>query len=245
MSSELRIILTREKDRNQIWADRLQQAALPFSTLPLVQYESLALPDNRDFSDFGWIMFTSPQGVRAFADLRPEIGMARCAVLGHGTAAALEAAGWKPELNAGALDGVELAARFLTVSGKPCAVLLPGPKRRLTEPRAALEAAGYTVQELPLYETLPVEAAAVAAAVLQPDDVIFFCSPSAVRAFAGARDDKPRCVAIGRTTAEACRNAGFTPAVAGTPDLEAMVRAAGISGLSEPTTQPVKPEMES
>ncbi len=245
MSSETRIILTREKSRNQIWADRLQEADLPFSLLPLVRYESLSLPALPDFATFGWIMFTSPQGVRAFADLQPELGPAKCAALGHGTAKALQNAGWNVDFNAGALDGVELAARFLAVSGEACAVLLPGPKRRLSEPRAALEAAGYTVQELPLYETLPVQAAAVATAELRPGDVLFFCSPSAVRAFAAARDDKPRCVAIGRTTAEACRNAGFIPDVAGTPDLEAMVRAAGISGLPEPTTQPVKPEMES
>ena len=245
MSSGHRIILTREKDRNQIWADRLQQADLPFSQLPLVRYQSLALPAERDFSTFGWIIFTSPQGVRAFADLQAERGQARCAALGHGTAQALQAAGFGVDLNAGALDGVELAAHFLEIAGESCRVLLPGPKRRLSEPRAALESAGYTVQELPLYETLPIEAAAIAAADLQPDDVIFFCSPSAVRAFAGARDDKPRCVAIGQTTADACRSAGFAPVVADTPDLDAMVRAAGISGLPEPTTQPVKPEMES
>ena len=240
-----RIILTREEQSNEAWADRLAQASLPHACLPLVQYGALPVPDDRDFSGYGWIMFTSPQGVRAFADLHPQLGAARCAVLGHGTAKALTQAGWNVNFNAGALDGVALAAQFIAAAGEPCAVLLPGPKRRLTEPRAALENAGYTVQELPLYETLPVAADVIAKGDLEPEDVIFFCSPSAVRAFAGARDEKPQCVAIGQTTAEACRALGFLPLVAGTPDLDAMVLAAGISGLPKPTLEPVKPELES
>ncbi len=245
MTARQRIILTREQQRNQIWADRLQKAGLPFFELPLVRYAALALPNERDFSTFGWILFTSPQGVRAFADLQPDIGDARCAVLGHGTAAALRLVGWEVGFNARALDGVAFAAQFLATAGEPCAVLLPGPKRRLAEPRAALESAGYAVHELPLYETLPAAADAIAKAELKPDDVIFFCSPSAVRAFAGAREDKPQCVAIGNTTAEACRNHGLTPVVADSPDLDAMVLAAGISGLPAATPEPVKPEMES
>ena len=245
MSLAQRIILTREEQNNLIWANRLQKAGLPFALLPLVQYGALPLPIERDFSAFGWILFTSPQGVRAFADLQPQIGDARCAVLGHGTAATLRQAGWAVDFNAGALDGVAFAAGFLANDDQPCAVLLPGPKRRLVEPRAALEAAGYTVQELPLYETQPVAADVVARADIRPDDVIFFCSPSAVRAFAGARGDKLRCVAIGNTTADACRAVGLTPAVADAPDLDAMVRAAGIPGLPEPTPEPVKPEIES
>lgn len=245
MAAEQRIILTRGKESNRNWAKRLHKAGLPFFELPLVQYAALPLPNERDFSTFGWILFTSPQGVRAFADLHPQLGDARCAVLGHGTAAALRKEGWPVAFNAGALDGVAFAADFLTAAGAPCNVLLPGPKRRLTEPRAALESAGYTVQELPLYETLPVAADAIATADIKPDDVIFFCSPSAVRAYAGAREDKPRCVAIGNTTADACRANGFAPVVADSPDLNAMVLAAGISGLPAVTTEPVKPEMES
>jgi uroporphyrinogen-III synthase len=240
-----RIILTRAEHRNRSWAERLHRAGLAYLELPLVRYAALPAPTSRDFADFDWILFTSPQGVRAFAELRPEIGNARCGVLGHGTAAALRQAGWRDDLNAGAQDGVAFAGRFLAVAGEPGRVLLPGPKRRLAEPRASLAAAGYIVQELPLYETLAVAPAVVAAAALRPGDVMFFCSPSAVRAFADARDDKPRCVAIGQTTAAACRAAGFDPAVAETPDLDAMVRAAGIAGLPGPTPEPVKPEMES
>ncbi len=245
MDREQRIILTREKDSNRGWAERLQIAGLPYGLMPLVRYAALPGPGSCDFTNFGWILFTSPQGVRAFFALQPDIGDARCAVLGNGTAAALHQAGRQDDLNAGALDGVAFAASFLAAADQPCEVLLPGPQRRLDEPRASLETAGYVVRELPLYETRPVAAEAVAGTDLLAGDVIFFCSPSAVRAFAAARDDKPQCVAIGQTTADACRTAGLTPAVAATPDLEAMVQAAGFPGLSTTTTEPMKPEMES
>ena len=245
MDGSQRIILTREQDRNRIWADRLAAAGRPFSLLPLVHYVPLALPQDADFTIFDWILFTSPQGVQAFRDLAPATGGAQFAVLGHGTAAAVAAAGWTVGLNAAGRDGVDLAAAFLATVTAPCRVLLPGPARRLTEPRASLEAAGHQVTELPLYETRAVEPAAIAAGELRPDDVILFCSPSAVRAFAAARDDKPRCVAIGQTTADACRAAGFSPVVADTPDLDAMVRAAGFADLPAPTPEPATPEMES
>jgi uroporphyrinogen-III synthase len=61
-----------------------------------------------------------------------------------------------------------------------------------------------------------------------------------VRAFTDAWAERPRCVTIGATTADAARPAGFETAVAVTPDLSAMVRAAGLDPLLGPST----PEME-
>jgi uroporphyrinogen-III synthase len=68
--------------------------------------------------------------------------------------------------------------------------------------------------------------------------VYFFCSPSAVRAFAAARAERPDCVAIGETTAAACREHGFEVRVATNPDLESMLRAAG---LEIPTLETERP----
>ena len=240
-----RIILTREQNRNQAWAKRLDTAGFSHAAMPLVRYAPLPLPIELDLAAYDWILLTSPQAAQAFAALQSDIGAARCAVLGHGTASALAEVGWPIAYNAGAIDGAEFVTGFLATAREPGPILLPGPKRRLAEPRASLIAAGYTVQELPLYETLPVAAGDIAAVGLCADDVVFFCSPSAVRAFAGARDDKPRCVAIGRTTAAACRTAGLDPAVADKPDLDSMVRAAGLGGLPGPESEPVTPEMES
>ena len=89
--------------------------------------------------------------------------------------------------------------------------------------------------EVALYETESRAAGRAAGrADLRAGDIVFFCSPSAVRAFAGAWTERPRCVAIGETTARAAREAGFATAVAATPDLEAMVLAAGLDPFPEP-----------
>lgn len=244
MSEPVRIVLTREQNSNQAWATRLEQAGLAWLAMPLVRFAPLPVPADVTPAGFDWVLLTSPQGVRALAERYPEPGTARIAVLGHGTARAVTEAGWTVAFDAGALDGAEFGHAFLRVAGSPGTVLLPGPRRRLTEPRATLEKAGYTVQELPLYETLPTAASAIAAVPLTANDVVFFCSPSAVRAYCAARNDKPRCVAIGRTTAEACRTAGMNPAVAETPDLDSMVRAAGLPGLVAQDNGTVKPELE-
>ena len=45
--------------------------------------------------------------------------------------------------------------------------------------------------------------------------------------------------------ATACHAAGFDAAVADTPDLEAMVRAAGLEPLPAPESEPVQPERQS
>jgi len=235
------IILTRERDRNRPWAERLSAAGLVARELPLVTFTTLEVPEDLDTGSFDWILFTSPQGVRSFRAAGLPTGDARMAALSSGTAAAIEEAGWRDELGLRTRDGVEFAQAFLAVVQDPGRVLLPGANRRLPEPRASLTTAGYEVRELPLYETRPVDPAALPAEPCGPGDILFFCSPSAVNSFTGAWTIRPRCVAIGRTTAEASIKAGFGTAVAASPDLEAMVLAAGLGPL--PVT--VTPENES
>jgi uroporphyrinogen-III synthase len=239
MTGGHRIILTRQRDRNKAWAARLEAAGYAVVEVPLIKYESLPVPG--DLGTFDWILFTSPQGVKAFVATGIDPGDAQMGALGAGTADALTKAGLRDDLGARTLDGAEFAQAFLakvTGGGK---VLLPGPNRRLTEPRASLTTAGFEVTELPLYETCSVPVEELPAVEFAPGDIVFFCSPSTVRAFTEAWNERPRCVAIGETTAQASRPAGFETVVAATPDLSAMVLAAGLDPLPEPVT----PEMES
>ncbi|MCB1182827.1 uroporphyrinogen-III synthase [bacterium] len=245
MADTARIVLTREREANRPWEDRLAAAGRDCAVLPLVAYTALPAPAETDFAGYDWVLFTSPQGVRAFAGLAPRLGEARLGALGHGTARAVAEAGWTVAFDPGLRDGAEFAAAFVATADAPARILMPGPERRITAPFEILAAAGHTVTGLPLYATGPVPAAEIAAAEIRPGDVLFFCSPSAVRAFAAARDDRPRCVAIGATTATACHAAGFDAAVADTPDLEAMVRAAGLEPLPAPESEPVQPERQS
>ena len=236
MTGAGRIILTRQRDRNRIWADRLVAAGHVVVDLPLIRCEALSVPEGFDSGTFDWVLFTSPQGVKAFTSTELSVGTARIGALGSGTAAALEDAGLRDDLKVNTADGAELARAFLAQTTGPGQILLPGPSRRLAEPKASLTAAGWEVRELPLYETLPVPANELPAMDFAPDDIVFFCSPSTVRAFTRTWTQRPRCVAIGETTAQATGPAGFETAVAASPALSAMVLAAGLDPLPGPAT---------
>jgi len=221
----VRIILTRSPARNRAWAEQLHQDGHEFLLFPLTEHDPIAWAGEYAGTHYDWLMFTSPTGVEHFIDgVTAQNGVA-VAALGTGTQAALESAGWPVDFCPAARDGVEFARAFMVFYPAPLSILLPGPADRLTEPGATLLAAGYSVAELALYKTRSV----VQKADLSPSDVLFSCSPSAVRSFVASRNDRPACVAIGETTATICRAENFATKVAATPDLAAMMRAAGLN----------------
>lgn len=226
MGAARRVVLTREAQGNAPWLARLAASGLEALDLPLLRYEPLEPP--APTGSWDWALLTSPQAARAYAAWPGRPTGARLGTLGDGTRAALEDAGLRDELGCNVPDGAALARAFTASVTAPCRVLLPGAAARLTEPGRSLRAAGFEVLEVALYRTWQVPPAELPLAPLREGDVVFFCSPTAVRAFAAAWQERPACVAIGATTAAVAREAGFAPEVAETPDLEAMIRAAGL-----------------
>lgn len=233
MTERLRIVLTRERERCAEWRRRLGAVDADWLDLPLLRFETLTPDPALAAAPRDWILFTSPQGVRAWNDAGLDRHGAQVGALGAGTAAALAEVGLPDDLEVRTEDGAALAQAFTQRVKGACTVLLPGPERRLEDPRRTLEAAGHRVLELPLYRTNPVPAADLPAAPFAPGDVVFFASPSAVRVFADVWNDRPECVTIGETTARAARQAGFVPRVAASPDPEAMARACGLDPSPE------------
>jgi len=223
-----RLVLTRGAEASRPWQRRLESAGIPCLVVPLLRFTPLPVPDHVRHRRFDWIMFTSPQAVRAFAAAELSAGDARIASLGKGTTGALHQIGLSASLESWEQDGAGLARVFCTQLEASVSVLLPGPLRRLAEPRATLERAGHRVTELPLYRTDPVPPEELPADPWREGDVVLFASPSAVRAFVAAWRQRPPCVAIGATTAAACREHGFPTRVAARPDLEHLVQAAGL-----------------
>lgn len=229
-----RIVLTRQQDQNRPWVERLEGLGIPVLDMPLLTFEMLPAPTPGVTAGVDWILFTSPRGVLAFGQAGLKTTGCKVGCLGHGTAAALSESGIGDDLGFAGKDGAELAAHFRQRVPAPATVLLPGPEKRMNAPLAILAGAGFTVRELPLYRTVSLPPAAGP----RSEDVLFFCSPSAVRAFAEARAERPRCVAIGETTAAACRERGFPVCVAQNPDLESMLRAAGLETPNPETERP-------
>lgn len=226
-----RIVLTRQQDQNRPWVERLRDLGLAVLDMPLVDFERLPAPDISVTTDVDWILFTSPRGVRAFVEAGLQTDGCQVGCLGRGTAAALAEHGIADHLGFAGRDGAQLARAFADHINPPATVLLPGPESRMAAPLEILAEAGFSVRDLPLYRTVPVAPTRAPG----PDDLFFFCSPSAVRAFAGAREERPDCVAIGETTAAACRDHGFPVITADQPDLESMLQAAGLETTTPET----------
>lgn len=240
MTPSPRIILTRRQGRNEPWAAVLQHAGLDCLCLPLIRCEPLQpaaeLAADLRAGVFDWILFTSPQAAEAFlaAGMAADAGTGRSKVgtLGDGTGASLKSLGLGVDFCAHSQDGADFARAFCTRHPGPGSVLLPGAQRRMGQPAAILQEAGYAVREAALYRTRAVPPEALPADPFGPRDLVFFCSPSAVGAFVAAWSARPRCVAIGETTAAPARAAGFPTVVAASPDLAAMIRAAGLDAAA-------------
>jgi len=232
MNALPRIVITRDPERTHLWARRLEAEGYSVLEMPLLRFETIAPEADLRTRTFDWILFTSPQGVRAFlgADLNPR--GARLGTLGQGTASVVTELGLTDNLGIAARDGRELANAFVALAPEGSTVLLPGPRQRGPEVEQILTEAGYQVTMAPLYETLPVPPQDLPVDPWLPGDLVLFCSPSTVRAFCGKWEARPRAVAIGETTAQAAIDAGFATVVADTPDLDAMLRAAGLEPLN-------------
>ena len=95
-------------------------------------------------------------------------------------------------------------------------VLLPRPAGAPPELPTALQALGWTVLEVPAYETRAAAGDVLNADVIADDayDLVSFASPSAVDAFVARFGRPERAVAcIGTATADAARRHGLVPEV--------------------------------
>jgi uroporphyrinogen-III synthase len=216
----LRVLVTRAGPQASGFADRLRQAGAQVTLVPTIDIQPLARADPhlRDLGRYDWIVFTSANGVAAFAQLLDELGVlfpaARLAAIGPETAAAIREAGYRPDL---------VPEQFVAES---LAEALPAATRVLV-PRAAgardalpdrLRQRGSTVDVLELYRAVaPPGLAAALNRVLGDLDVVTFTSSSTVRHFVEAvgHDLPPhvRVACIGPITAATARDAGLPVAI--------------------------------
>lgn len=184
--------------------------------------------------DFDWVAFTSPNAVSAVLDLAGAegLGRARLAVVGSGTRRALAERGREPDLVPGRSTARGLAAE-LADGAEPGRVLLPRADIASSGLPRALEDAGWDVEEVEAYRTVPVrelpegvEADLRAGRV----DVIAFTSGSTARSLVGLLDGPPpgaaRVVTIGPTTSAVCEQLGMRVTAEADPhDLDGLVDA--------------------
>jgi uroporphyrinogen-III synthase len=196
----------------------------------------------RDLGRYAAVAFTSPRSAHAFAERVAALGGAAAATeawaAGAGTAEAL--GGVLGEVHRPDEREVGRRGAAAALASELAAALLPGPSGpvlfpcgdiRRDELPGRLRDDGIAVEEVVCYRSvLAGEAEARRAA--QRAQIVVVASPSVADLLARAcpPDVRPALLAVGPTTAEAARSAGWPPAgVAKRPTTEALV--AGVRAL--------------
>ncbi len=194
-----RIVVTRAIEQGRAVKDRLEKVGAIVLLLPAVSFsepaDSTAL-DNviRSLENFDWILFTSANAVRFFANRCRKVGRAfgegkrpRCAAVGPVTASAAAAEGFVIDYVAKEFLGTALAWELsASLVGKR--VLLPRSERAGRDLPDALKAGGAEVAEVVAYHTGGIGASepGVMEALREARvDVISFFSQSAVENLCG------------------------------------------------------------
>ncbi len=223
--SEKSIVITRPRSRRDTLRAGLLAAGADVIDCPLIR---IAPPSDdaplcdalRDLFPCQWLLFTSAHGVASFfrtwlrlgLDLRG-FSLCRIAAVGPATAAALARRGFQADLVPTTHTADALAEALVAAAGNSRGVVFcPRSDVAPRELPNRLEHAGFSVHEVVAYRTVP--------RALSPDilerlqygiDAIVFCSPSAVRVFAGLKlPPSPATVAcIGPATEREARNQGW------------------------------------
>ncbi len=231
-----RIVVTRAVEQASELVSRLETLGAQVLLLPLVEFappEDFAAFDRaiEQIERFDWLVVTSRNvvefvsararaiGVNLAAQLSPATFRPRVAAVGHATELAAREAGWRVDHVSSGRTGVDLTRELGDKIGG-CRVLLPRSDRAAGDLPRALAEAGAEPVEVVAYRTIasaegdPGVLAAIRAAQVH---VVSFASPSAFRAFVERLGEetvrnlagKTRFAAIGPTTAQAIREAGY------------------------------------
>ena len=234
------VVVTRPRERAGTLAARLHERGANVIEAPCI--ETVPRADMQPLADalaqpHDWAVFTSPAGVHAAVqalralgrDLRALYGM-RLAAIGRGTADALAAYGLAADLVPGQYDGAHLADALLAAMPQGGAALLlraAAGGRILPE---KLAAAGVTVTDVPLYDTVYRCAKADELRALLDRgeaDVVTFTSMSTVEGFVqavGAADYTGfTALCIGEQTAQAARKYHMNVKIAENATIDAMI----------------------
>ncbi len=240
-----RVVVTRRPGQASTLVTLLQERGATVVEVPSIELAPAPDPSALDealenLGRYQWIVFTSANTVNAVLGRLALLGIEprlsargpKVAAVGPATAAALRQAFPEDRVALAPEDsfrGAAVAEAFAKKGVAGARVLLPGSSRARPELPAALRKAGAVVDVVVAYATLepPDLGERVGRALAEGFDLAAFASPSAVESFAHAAGERAkglRAVAIGPTTAEAARAAGF--------DVRGVARPSTAEGLT-------------
>lgn len=206
----MRVIVTRPRDQAGPLVARIEALGHEVVPCPLIEIVRTG-DDPVDTAGYDWVVLTSPNGVKEFAERRRG-PLPKLAAIGPGTAETLREHGLEPELVPQVSTQEGLLAEFPHPPGRVLVAAAGGARRTLIDVLGA--------DFVPLYDTTLVRPAEVPAG-----DVVVLASGSAARSFGALGADVP-VVSIGPQTTRAAEQLGLrVVAEAKTHDLEGLVEA--------------------
>jgi len=213
-----RVVITRSHEGNAELARKLRSVGMepvPLDLLSLLPIEDWSEVDRRlsKLRSYDWVLFTSPMGVRYFAERMRHLGFGpgweappRVGAVGERTADALRSNGVRVDF---------VPKHFLSISlGAELVLLLRGDigeKAILSR----LAGRGFTTEDVAIYRTRGLRVADIGP--IRDADVVIFGSPSAVEALCGSLPEGSLtevtgkiAACIGPVTAGAARSHGFS-----------------------------------
>lgn len=243
-----RILLTRPRGREGELTDRLTRLGAQVLHVPTIRTETL--PDAKTAvaafvkrpEGFEYLAFTSPTGVEVFLKLLAELRMdlrclagSRIAVIGEGTARALERYGLFADLMPEVYDTAHLGRLLGEVCADGASILIPraknGSPELLREIRSH-RAKQLEITDLPIYDTVYEENARidpVRECASGRVSMVVFTSRSTVEGFVrltpGLDYTRVRAVCIGAQTGEAAAQYGMPVTEAREATVDALTEA--------------------
>jgi uroporphyrinogen III methyltransferase/synthase len=207
------VVVTRAREQASTLAARLSDLGAEVLELPAIEITPIefALPD---LSVYEWVVFTSPNGVRAFfddgiatagLDARALAGV-QLAAIGPGTATALARRGLRPDLVPERFVAESLLDAFPPPTAPGARVLLARAEVGRDILPDGLATRGFAVEVLPVYRTRPATPEADLLARVREGrfDAVTFTSSSTVENFCAQLeprpDPMPMVVSIGPVT---------------------------------------------
>jgi uroporphyrinogen III methyltransferase/synthase len=236
------VVVTRAREQASELRARLAALGATVLELPAIRIAPIdfMLPE---LAEFGWIVFTSANGVDAYFDrgLAPAsldaraLAPVRIAAIGPGTAAALARRGLRADLVPERFVAESLLDAFPAGAGRVLLARAESARDVLPE---GLARKGYDVEVLAVYRTEPAppDPETLARVRAGEVDAITFTSSSTVDNFCDAvgvplPEPQPRVVSIGPVTSETARSRGLRVDVEADPHtIDGLVEAL----LSEP-----------
>jgi uroporphyrinogen III methyltransferase/synthase len=236
-----RVVVTRAREQASELRIRLEALGAEVVELPSIALEPIAFT-RPDLTNYGWLIFTSANGVDAFFDrgLAPAnldaraLAPVRIAAIGPGTAAALSARGVRADLVPERFVAESLLDAFPAPARGGERVLLARAETARDVLPEGLAAKGYAVDVLAVYRTVTAapdpDALARVRAGADAVDALTFTSSSTVTNFCdvvgAVPDPQPLVASIGPVTSDTARERGLRVDVEADPHtLDGLVTA--------------------